>query len=78
MYTLLDDVKVAKKVNDFLTDRPGACRKEICVALNITKYRLHNLRNQGLIYLPPPVNRGRRWMMAEKYRHLIYTKIEQK
>lgn len=77
MYTLLDDVKVAKKINDFMTERPGACRKEICIACNITKYRLHNLRNQGLIYLPPPITRGRRWMMAQKYRHLIQTKIEQ-
>ena len=77
MYTLLDDIKVAKKINDFITNNPTACRKEIYRACKVNKKRASNLRDQGLIYLPPPMTRGRRWVMAKKYQSYMHGKTGQ-
>jgi hypothetical protein len=78
MYTLLDDIKVAKKINDFITENPTSCRKEIYIACQVNKRRVFDLRNQGLIYLPPPMNRGRRWTMQKKYQEYMHLKTGQK
>lgn len=78
MYTLLDDIKVAKKINDFMTENPTSCRKEIYKACHVNKRRAFDLRNQGLIYLPPPMTRGRRWVMAKKYQEYMHNKTGQK
>lgn len=60
MYTKLDDVNYAKKVNAYIKANPNATRKLITKDCITNAHRLKYLEEQGLITLPPPTPRGLR------------------
>lgn len=75
MYTLLDDIKMAKRINDYITKNPTAHRKEIYTACFTNDKRAKYLRSKGLIALPPPMNKSKRWMMARKFKGINGSKV---
>ena len=75
MYTLLDDIKMAKRINDYITKNPTAHRKEIYNACITNERRAKYLRSKGLIALPPPMNKSKRWMMARKFKGMNGFKV---
>ena len=49
MYTKLDDLRIAKKINDYLQLNPLATQKKICLELFTNEHRLKQLSIDGLI-----------------------------
>ena len=49
MYTKLDDMKLAHKVNEILQAQPSITQKELCNKLITNWHRLKYLEQQGLI-----------------------------
>ena len=51
MYTLLDDMRHAHKVNEILRSNPSITQKELCKKIITNWHRLKYLEQQGLITL---------------------------
>jgi hypothetical protein len=49
MYTKLDDLRIAKKINDYLQLNPLATQKNICSELFTNEHRLKQLSMNNLI-----------------------------
>jgi hypothetical protein len=51
MYTKLDDLRIAKKINNYLQLNPQATQKAICMELYTNVHRLKQLESNNLINL---------------------------
>jgi hypothetical protein len=51
MYTKLDDMKLAHKVNKVLQEEPSITQKELCMKLITNWHRLKYLEQQGYFIL---------------------------
>lgn len=60
MYTKLDDIKQADRVNAYIKANPNATRKLVMKDCITNPRRLKYLEQVGLITLPPPTPRGER------------------
>jgi hypothetical protein len=60
MYTELDNIKHAKKINDYLASNPKATRKSIERDCIVAPTRVRFLANAGYIKLPDPTPYGLR------------------
>lgn len=49
MYTRLDDIKQANKINGYIQTHPNASKKDITMHLYTNHHRLTYLINEGLI-----------------------------
>ena len=64
MYTKLDDERHAKFIQKYINEHPEDCVKDIVQNCVVTRRRLQQLKNEGLISLPEPLAlgvRNKRW-----------------
>jgi hypothetical protein len=64
MYTKLDDIKMAKKIMDYVEKNPTANRKKIIKYCFTNWRRLNQLEAEGYINILPPTplaERNREW-----------------
>lgn len=60
MYTKLDDMKMVEIITYYLSKTPNATRTKIAKDCYTNFHRLKYLEEEGLITLPPPMDRGLR------------------
>lgn len=60
MYTMLDDQRQAKFINNFIANNPNCTVKDIIQNCVTNRTRLSNLEKQGYFTLPKPIPYGER------------------
>jgi hypothetical protein len=59
-YSVTYDMEQARKINHILLSYPDITRKVLCKTCITNAHRLKYLEQEGLIKLPPPMDRGLR------------------
>lgn len=73
MYTKLDDERIAKFIQNYINTHPHDCIKDIIQNCAVTRRRLLQLKTEGLISLPEPLQLGVR---NKKWREMIRKNTE--